>query len=57
MHENRPDWLTAVIDRLRTETGAALLLATFAAVALVWANSPASGSYEALWHTDRKSVV
>lgn len=51
MHENRPDWLTAVIDRLRTETGAALLLATFAAVALVWANSPASGSYEALWHT------
>ncbi len=47
MHENRPDWLTAVIDRLRTETGAALLLATFAAVALVWANSAWSGAYDA----------
>ncbi|GAB2595355.1 Na+/H+ antiporter NhaA [Pseudactinotalea suaedae] len=51
MHENRPDWLTALIDRLRTETGAALLLAGFALIALIWANSPWSGSYEALWHT------
>ena len=51
MHENRPDWLTALIDRLRTETGAAMLLAGFALIALVWANSPWSASYEALWHT------
>lgn len=51
MHDDRPDWLTAVIDRLRTETGAALLLAGFALVALVWANSPWAASYEALWHT------
>ncbi|WP_420115076.1 Na+/H+ antiporter NhaA [Pseudactinotalea sp.] len=51
MHENRPDWLTTLIDRLRTETGAALLLAGFALIALIWANSPWSASYEALWHT------
>ena len=33
MHENRPDWLTSLIDRLRTETGSALLLAGVALIA------------------------
>lgn len=51
MHENKPDWLTALLDRLRTETGSALLLAGVAMIALVWANSPWSAAYEELWHT------
>ncbi|WP_343898662.1 Na+/H+ antiporter NhaA [Ornithinimicrobium humiphilum] len=37
---------------MATEAGGALLLLVATAVALVWANSPWSGSYEALWGTE-----
>jgi Na+/H+ antiporter NhaA len=40
-----------VRDFLSTETGSAIALAAAAAAALLWANSPWSGSYEALWST------
>ena len=36
---------------LRTDSGAALLLLAVTALALLWANSPLSGSYEHLWET------
>ncbi|MCK9794088.1 Na+/H+ antiporter NhaA [Isoptericola sp. 4D.3] len=36
-------------ERLRTESGAALLLVGVTLLALVWANSPLSGWYEQLW--------
>ncbi|WP_166844102.1 Na+/H+ antiporter NhaA [Isoptericola sp. BMS4] len=36
-------------ERLRTESGAALLLLGVTVAALVWANSPFSGAYEHLW--------
>ena len=39
----------ALAERLRTESGAALLLVGVTLLALVWANSPLSGAYEALW--------
>ncbi|MGW8564598.1 Na+/H+ antiporter NhaA [Isoptericola sp. NPDC055881] len=39
----------ALAERLRTESGAALLLAAVTLLALVWANSPLSGAYEQLW--------
>ncbi|MDT0165217.1 Na+/H+ antiporter NhaA [Actinotalea sp. AC32] len=37
---------------LRTEAGGAGLMLAAALVALVWANSPWSASYEALWHLE-----
>lgn len=37
------------LERLRTETGAALLLLGVTVAALLWANSPLSGWYEHLW--------
>lgn len=37
---------------LRTESGSASVLLVVTVVALVWANSPFSGSYEGLWHTE-----
>lgn len=43
--------LYGVLGRLRTESGAAGLLVVVTVVALLWANSPWSGSYTALWHT------
>ncbi|MFI2104420.1 Na+/H+ antiporter NhaA [Isoptericola sp. NPDC019693] len=39
----------ALAERLRTESGAALLLVGVTLLALVWANSPLSGWYERLW--------
>ena len=36
---------------LRTEASGGILLLVAAIVALVWANSPVSASYVALWHT------
>ncbi|MGF0118666.1 Na+/H+ antiporter NhaA [Promicromonospora sp. Marseille-Q5078] len=39
----------ALRERLRTESGAALLLVGVTLLALVWANSPLSGWYERLW--------
>ncbi|MFE5338702.1 Na+/H+ antiporter NhaA [Isoptericola sp. NPDC056578] len=39
----------ALAERLRTESGAALLLVGVTLLALVWANSPLSGWYEHLW--------
>jgi len=36
-------------DFLKTETSGAILLASSATLALIWANSPWSGSYENLW--------
>ncbi|SDH52205.1 Na+/H+ antiporter NhaA [Agrococcus jejuensis] len=44
-------WAQAVIDRLRTESGSALLLVAVSLVALAWANSPWSQAYVDLWHT------
>ncbi len=37
---------------LHTEAASGVFLLIAALVALVWANSPAAGSYEALWHTE-----
>ena len=37
---------------LATEAGSAGLLLAATVVALVWANSPWSDSYESLWHTE-----
>jgi Na+/H+ antiporter NhaA len=45
--------LSAPLRRfLRTESGSATILCVAAAVALVWANSPLSPAYEALWQTE-----
>ncbi len=41
----------AARDYLKTEAGGAVLLLLATLTALVWANSPASGSYERLWET------
>lgn len=41
----------AVRDFLRTEAGSAVVLLAATVVALVWANSPWSDAYEALWET------
>lgn len=43
--------LSPLRDFLHTESSGAALLAVAALVALLWANSPWSGSYEALWAT------
>lgn len=43
--------LTGLLERLRTESGSAALLVVVAVAALVWANSPWSDAYTALWHT------
>lgn len=51
MHKNKPDWVRVVADRLRTESGSALLLVAVSVVALIWANSPWSESYTSLWET------
>src|SRR3984893_9519207 len=40
-----------VRDFLGTETGGAIVLLAATIVALLWANSPWSGSYESLWTT------
>jgi Na+/H+ antiporter NhaA len=40
-----------LLERLRTESGAALLLLAVAMLALIWANSPWSAAYEHLWGT------
>ncbi len=50
-HPGRP--LPAGVRRfLDTEASSGILLLVAALVALVWANSPWSASYESLWHTD-----
>ena len=43
---------TPVRDFLSTETGSAIVLLGAAVVALLWANSPWSDSYESLWRTN-----
>ncbi|GAB2499827.1 Na(+)/H(+) antiporter NhaA [Corynebacterium atrinae] len=40
-----------IVQRLRTESGSALLLVAVTIVALVWANSPWSHFYTELWET------
>src|SRR5688500_7825310 len=42
---------------LANESGSAGLLLLAAVVALLWANSPWSGSYESLWHTEAAIAV
>ena len=37
---------------LRVESAGSILLVVATAAALLWANSPASGSYDTLWHTE-----
>jgi Na+/H+ antiporter NhaA len=44
-------------DFVRTESGSAGLLLIAAVLALAWANSPWSSSYEALWHRTLSIVV
>jgi Na+/H+ antiporter NhaA len=41
--------LSPFLDFLKTEVLGAILLASSAILALIWANSPWSGSYENLW--------
>src|SRR4029079_7704973 len=43
--------LSPMRDFLATEASGAILLGLAAIAALVWANSPVAGSYEALWHS------
>lgn len=45
-------WAAPLRSYLHTETGSAGLLLAATIVALVWANSPASGLYEDLWGMD-----
>lgn len=52
MHVSESSRLSRMIDRVRTESGSALLLVVVAVIALVWANSPWSESYVHLWETD-----
>ncbi len=47
--------LSPLRDFLQTESSGAVLLATAALAALIWANSPWSASYESLW-TTRASI-
>lgn len=42
----------SLMERLRTESGSALLLVVVAGIALLWANSPFSEAYHHLWETD-----
>lgn len=49
--KQKQDWVRLVADRLRTESGSALLLVGVAVFALLWANSPWSESYVHLWET------
>jgi Na+/H+ antiporter NhaA len=42
---------------LATESGSALLMVSATVVALLWANSPWSGAYEALWATEGSVVL
>ena len=41
-----------LLNFLHTEVAGGVVLLVAAIAALVWANSPARGSYEALWHTE-----
>src|ERR1019366_1492568 len=43
---------TPVRDFLGTETGSAIVVLVAAVMALLWSNSPWSGSYESLWTTN-----
>jgi len=47
-----PALTPSVRDFLSTEAGSAVVLLAATALALVWANSPLSGSYDALWATE-----
>jgi NhaA family Na+:H+ antiporter len=42
----------STLEFLRTETGSGLLLAAAAATAILWANSPWGGAYQAFVHTE-----
>jgi Na+/H+ antiporter NhaA len=46
-----------VRDFIRTESGSAGLLLAATMLALLWANSPWSGSYESLWNTEIVTTV
>jgi len=49
--------LSPFLDFLKTEALGAILLASSATLALIWANSPWSGSYENLWSARFASTV
>ncbi|WP_066909694.1 Na+/H+ antiporter NhaA [Millisia brevis] len=57
MHVSESSSLNRVIDRLRSESGSALLLVVVAVIALIWANSPWSESYVHLWETDASIAI
>ena len=42
---------------LDTESASGIVLLGAAAVALIWANSPWSGSYESFWHTEISLII
>jgi Na+/H+ antiporter NhaA len=54
-YRDRTAWARSLAAPVRsflsTETGSAAVLLAATVVALVWANSPLSGSYESLWRT------
>ncbi|MFI5038165.1 MAG: Na+/H+ antiporter NhaA, partial [Solirubrobacterales bacterium] len=56
LYSGRTAWArnlaTPVRDFLSTETGGAIVLLGAAVLALLWANSPWSDSYESLWRTN-----
>lgn len=57
MHVSESSSLNRVVDRLRSESGSALLLVVVAVIALIWANSPWSESYVHLWETDASIAI
>ena len=50
-HSQRVRTLAPLRDFLHTESAGAVLLAGGALLALIWANSPLSASYESLWNS------
>lgn len=44
-------WADTAVEKLRTESGSALLLVAVSLIALLWANSPLSDAYFHLWET------
>ena len=50
--QSQPRALAPLRDFMRTEAAGGTLLVIATVVALIWANSPLRGAYEALWSTD-----
>lgn len=57
METAEPTAFERLIERLRTESGSALLLVVVSLIALAWANSPWSESYHHLWETPAATSI